>query len=143
MVCEPFRAQFPTTVIWSPGLNKDLDQPRRDIVTMLAASADHLSTLPSAFFTSKKISECGFINWKSVTVPFKVVNFLESYADAPWCAKTGTEAMRNPAARAKKRKALVFMGHLLSWREYPTATCSVSMPISRRTGMPVRLKCEE
>jgi len=31
------------------------------------------------------------MNWKSVTVAFKVVNFFVSYADAPWCAKIGVE----------------------------------------------------
>src|SRR4030088_1293133 len=115
MESEPFRARFPTTVIWSPALNKFLDQPKRDMVTMRAASADHFSTLPSAFFTSKNISECGFINWNSVTVPFKVVNFFVSYADAPWCAKIGVETARSPTANANKVKALHFMEPLLNW----------------------------
>src|SRR6266436_2526680 len=132
MVGEPFFARLPTTVIWSPALNKVLVQPSRDMVTMLAASADHFSTLPSAPFTSKNISECGFMNWKSVTVAFKVVNFFVSYTDAPWCAKTGVETVRSPTAKANKVKVLHFMEHLLNWRDYPTAKSGVSMPKSRK-----------
>src|ERR1700676_2042110 len=112
MAGDPFLARFPTTVIWPPGLNKSLEPPSRAMGVILAASALHFSTLPSALFTSKNISEWGFINWKSVTVPFKVVNFFVSYADAPWCADAGAEAIRDPTAKAKNAKALVFMGHL-------------------------------
>src|ERR1700730_16962310 len=118
MVGEPFFARFPTTVIWSPGLNKFLVQPIRDMVVMLAASALHFSTLPvEASFTSRKSSECGFMNWKSVTVPLSVVNFLVSYADAPWCAKSGVEAAKSPRTKAKNVKTLDFIEHPLNWRK--------------------------
>jgi hypothetical protein len=52
------------------------------------------------------------MNWKSVTVAFKVVNFFVSYADAPWCAKIGVETARSATATANNKKALVFMEHL-------------------------------
>jgi len=68
------------------------------------------------------------MNWKSVTVAFKVVNFFVSYADAPWCAKIGVETPSSPAAKANKVMALHFMEHLLNWPEYPIAVRDVSMP---------------
>src|ERR1700730_3275840 len=109
IVYEPFLARLPETVIWSPGLNMFLVQPSRDMVTSLAASAVHFSPFPVESFTSKESSVWGFINWKSVTVPFKVVNFVVSYADAPWCAKIGAETMRRPIAKPKRVTGLVFM----------------------------------
>jgi len=75
---ETVIARSAEAVIAAPGLNMSLDQPIRDMVTRLAASAVHFSTLPSAFLTSKESSVCGFMNRKPVTVPFKVVTFCES-----------------------------------------------------------------
>ena len=57
------------------------------------------------------------MNWKSVTVPFSVVNFLVSYADAPWCANIGDATARSPRTKAKDVNTLYFIEHPLNWRK--------------------------
>src|SRR5579863_3161345 len=87
-------------------------QPCLTILVALSASALHFWALPAASFTSKKITEWGFINWKSVIVPFKVVCVVISYSAGPWCAETGAEGTKSRAARVRRHNGQIFMGAL-------------------------------
>jgi len=42
-----------------------------------------------------------------------VVNFVESYTDAPWWAKIGVETKGRKIVSAKKAKCLIFTEHLV------------------------------
>jgi hypothetical protein len=49
------------------------------------------------------------LNWKSVTVPFTVVNFVVSYAEVPWCPKIGAATMSSTAIPANVANNQFFM----------------------------------
>src|ERR1700692_3767201 len=103
MVFAPFLGRFPIIVIWSPFLIMSRSQPCLVRTFGLLASQIHISTLPLSSFASTEMITWGLLNWKSVTVPFTVVNFVVSYADVPWCANMGPETKSktaNPANNA-------------------------------------------
>src|SRR5579862_1650858 len=80
------------------------------MLVALSASALHFCVLPAESVTSKKITEWGFMNWKSVMVPFKLVCVLTSYSAGPWCAMTGGETRNKSAARERRHDAKIFIG---------------------------------
>src|SRR6202051_1263812 len=99
-VFAPFLGRFPITVIWSPFLIMSRSQPCLVRTFGLLASLVHISILPLSSFVSTEIITWGLLNWKSVTVPFTVVNFVVSYADVPWCANAGAATERRRTAHA-------------------------------------------
>src|ERR1700730_16987643 len=108
-VFAPFLGRFPITVIWSPFLMMSRFQPCLVRTFGLLASLVHISTLPLSSFVSTEISTWGLLNWKSVTVPFTVVNFVVSYADVPWCANRGPETNSKTANPANNFGGQFFM----------------------------------
>src|ERR1700693_2197240 len=100
MVFAPFLGRFPIIVIWSPFLMMSRFQPCLVRTFGLLASQVHISTLPLSSFVSTEMITWGLLNWKSVTVPFTVVNFVVSYAEVPWCEKMGAAIMSRTAIPA-------------------------------------------
>src|SRR5579863_2179858 len=82
------------------------------MLVALSASALHFWVLPAASFTSKNMTEWGFMNWKSVIVPFKDVCVVVSYSAGPWCAMTGMETRKNRAPKGSRPRAQIFIGPL-------------------------------
>src|SRR6202049_3954308 len=109
MVFAPFLGRYPIIVIWSPFLIMSRSQPCLVRTFGLLASLVHISHLPLSSFVSTEIITWGLLNWKSVTVPFTVVNFVVSYADVPWCAKMGAATMRRITIPADVAKNQFFM----------------------------------
>src|ERR1700688_4094814 len=107
MVFAPFLGRFPVIVIWSPFLMMSRSQPCLVRTFGLLASQIYISIFPfspfpfSSFAPTEMIT-WGLLNWKSVTVPFTVVNFVVSYADVPWCANMGAETNTRTANPANK-----------------------------------------
>src|SRR4029077_19489232 len=97
MVFAPFLGRYPIIVIWSPFLIMSRSQPCLVRTFGLLASLIHNSTLPLSSLVSTEIITWGLLNWKSVTVPFTVVNFVVSYADVPWWADTAVEIISRTA----------------------------------------------
>src|ERR1700693_6377417 len=85
----------------------------------LLASATQCATWPLSSLTSNSRRQWGLAQNHSVTVPFKVTFFPASNAALPWCAASGTEAIRNPAATAKIASSLFLIGRLHSKPEPP------------------------
>src|ERR1700675_1333424 len=108
-VFAPFLGRYPITVIWSPFLMMSRSQPCLVRTFGLLASLIHVSTLPLSSFVSTEIITWGLLNWKSVTVPFTVVNFVVSYADVPWGANMGAETTTRTATPAKNFNNQFFM----------------------------------
>src|SRR5258708_2939300 len=76
---------------------------------VLLPSQIHISPLPLSSWASTEIIPWGLVNWKSVTVPFTVVNFVVSYADVPGCAKMGAATMSRTAIPAEVANIQFFM----------------------------------
>ena len=55
-----------------------------------------------------------------------VVNFVESYTDAPWCAKVEAETKGREIVSAKKAKCLIFTEHLAIGATIPLLFGSVN-----------------
>src|SRR6202158_1080880 len=102
IVFAPFLGRYPIIVIWSPFLIMSRSQPCLVRTFGLLASQVHISTLPLSSFVSTEMITWGLLNWKSVTVPFTVVNFVVSYADVPGCARMGGETNTSTATPASK-----------------------------------------
>src|ERR1700680_4791458 len=109
MVFAPFLGRYPIIVIWSPFLIMSRSQPCLVRTFGLLASLVHISHLPLSSFVSTEIITWGLLNWKSVTVPFTVVNFVVSYADVPWCAKMGAATMSRTAKPADQANNQFFI----------------------------------
>src|SRR3954466_15246185 len=87
----PSLAWNPSPEISVPAGSEFLFQPRRSNALGAPPSTIHFSTVPSSFFTSMWIHECGLIHSILVTVPFNVTGFLASNSAAKeWCASAGT-----------------------------------------------------
>ena len=85
----PFFARNPSTVISVPGCSDVFVKPRRNNVFGVPPSIIHLVTVPSGFFTSRWIHECGLIHSIWVTAPRSVTGWLASNSAAnEWCARS-------------------------------------------------------
>src|SRR5579872_6349697 len=78
----PVLSGFPIIVTTSPAFMEFLLQPRRTKKFKLPASHNQLTRCPLPSVTSTRISVCGFINSKLVTVPF-IVTTCVLYAEVP------------------------------------------------------------
>ena len=81
----PARGGAIVTLTGVPGFNACSERARVQPLRISAAgfgssSAPQCSTVPSAFFRSKKSCGCGFAKWKLVTVASRVHAFVRSYA---------------------------------------------------------------
>jgi hypothetical protein len=99
------------------------------------------TTLPeSSLLTSRNTWQWGFSQRNSVTVPFKVIRFCVSYSEPPWCATTGTQTKRNPAAKPNDVTSLRFMrnltnqvGFVTEFAEHLDSCCDGATPTKHLT----------
>src|SRR5437016_3953685 len=108
----PFLGRIMVTTTSSPGLNEFLAQPCLVMSGGLLASTIQCCTSPFSSFESNFNQQWGLAQIHSVTVPFTVVLVPVAYAAFPWCANSGAETTKTPAATRNMVVSLLLIGSL-------------------------------